>query len=165
MGSGIELDEATSPNRLRRGYDPMPYLPFMMTKVRAAWATLWKLQLRAGKRRQFKAELQRVRFDFGNDESRTAQGTLHRHLHRLVQGHSGVLSRAGLRPRLLPAREQHGLFDPRGRIVDDQLAQARLGERCATTNTAQARATMINKYVCLKPRTFDRQAHRQRRGR
>ena len=49
--------------RLRRGYDLMPYLPFMMFKVGRLGDVL-DYNYGAEKTPEFKAELQRVRFDF-----------------------------------------------------------------------------------------------------
>ena len=133
--------------RLRRGYDLMPYLPFMMFKVGRLGDVL-DYNYGAEKTPEFKAELQRVRFDFELTKAELLK-------ERFTDTYTGWCKDLG---------EQHGLFDPRGRIVDDQLAQAPPRRRDARRRIPRRPGLHDDQQIHVFGRPPRRPPHDQRRG-
>lgn len=109
--------------RLRRGYDLMPYLPFMMFKV-GRLGDVSDYNYGAAKTPEFAAEIRRMRYDFELTKAELLRERFNRTYLDWCK-ELGVLSRAQAYGRgFFPAGKQHGYRHSRGRVVDDQLAPA-----------------------------------------
>ena len=133
--------------RLRRGYDLMPYLPFMMFKVGRLGDVL-DYNYGAEKTPEFKAELQRVRFDFELTKAELLK-------ERFTDTYTGwckdlgVLSRAQAYGRGFFPLESGMYYDiPEGESWTTNWLQHRIGEEMRNDEYRAGRAyTMINKYI------------------
>ena len=133
--------------RLRRGYDLMPYLPFMMFKVGRLGDVL-DYNYGAEKTPEFKAELQRVRFDFELTKAELLK-------ERFTDTYTGwckdlgVLSRAQAYGRgFFPLESSMGYSIPEGESWTTNWLKHRLGEEMRDDEYRAGRGyTMINKYV------------------
>ena len=133
--------------RLRRGYDLMPYLPFMMFKVGRLGDVL-DYNYGAEKTPEFKAELQRVRFDFELTKAELLK-------ERFTDTYTGwckdlgVLSRAQAYGRGFFPLESSLHYDiPEGEAWTTNYLKHRLGEEMPNDDYRRGRGyVMINKYV------------------
>ena len=133
--------------RLRRGYDLMPYLPFMMFKVGRLGDVL-DYNYGAEKTPEFKAELQRVRFDFELTKAELLK-------ERFTDTYTGwckdlgVLSRAQAYGRgFFPLESSMGYSIPEGESWTTNWLKHRLGEEMGNEDYRRGRGyTMINKYM------------------
>ena len=133
--------------RLRRGYDLMPYLPFMMFKVGRLGDVL-DYNYGAEKTPEFKAELQRVRFDFELTKAELLK-------ERFTDTYTGwckdlgVLSRAPAYGRGFFPLESSLHYDiPEGEAWTTNYLKHRLGEEMPNDDYRRGRGyVMINKYV------------------
>ncbi len=133
--------------RLRRGYDLMPYLPFMMFKVGRLGDVL-DYNYGAQKTPEFKAELERVRFDY---ELTKAELLKERFTDTYTQWCTdlGVKSRAQAYGRgFFPLESSLGYDIPEGESWTTNWLKHRLGEEMRDDEYRAGRGyTMIDKYV------------------
>lgn len=133
--------------RLRRGYDLMPYLPFMMFKVGRLGDVL-DYNYGAQKTPEFKAELERVRFDY---ELTKAELLKERFTDTYTQwcADLGVKSRAQAYGRgFFPLESSLGYDIPEGESWTTNWLKHRLGEEMRDDEYRAGRGyTMIDKYV------------------
>ena len=133
--------------RLRRGYDLMPYLPFMMFKV-GRLGDVSDYNYGAAKTPEFAAEIRRMRYDFELTKAELLRERFNRTYLDWCK-ELGVLSRAQAYGRgFFPLESSIGYDIPEGESWTTNWLKHRLGEEMGNEDYRRGRGyTMINKFV------------------